>query len=676
MAATETEIKTALTLDDHAGEVLKKIRADFESVQEAQEKAQSGFKDFASQAAAVAAGVSFMPLVQELQQFGMHALSVAADADEFDLSLAGLMSGVQGIPWDEAIAKGHDFADELDVLTLKTGTMGDALEDAFKSSVVRQGGDANAFAFARQNIEQITKIAGTMRIPLAAVSEELGAMAEGFIRPKSQLMSLLRTTGDYGDKIKGLQEGWAKITDEQRLEILEHSIATVADRLGNVAPTLPELVTSLREAGKLTVEAFGAPAVQALIPELEKLRNTYIQHRAEIEKFADSLGKDLGVKIHEASELFQQGFEYVRTHADEIHDAIVEAFRYAKSVIDIIIAHKEAIAIAVGAKMLAGSDVGKLGIGAAKAVGSVAQYGYAGTAIGGFGATGVAGAAASLGAFTLAMGAAVLAVDQFVRLLNETKGGSGDEQSYNAMSAALEGMMKSPQYEALSREQIDHVEHLREQMLKLADSAGHTASEVGTLFSKFDALRRATRAEAAGPEAQVEQMRNAYLTVQKLQSDIAAGMQVAPEQMVQAQEMLFGAQEMFSTSFSAAMASNNEGMQRFMANLLVKSSDLQLAFLNSSSLTAEGFQALANLVGDQADDFRQKLEAKGQTIRDALGKQPKPFAGNLFTGGQVFKINQDLRGEDPDRIAFVFHRDIVKAAENRTQASTASIFGT
>jgi hypothetical protein len=127
-------------------------------------------------------------------------------------------------------------------------------------------------------------------------------------------------------------------------------------------------------------------------------------------------------------------------------------------------------------------------------------------------------------------------------------------------------------------------------------------------------------------------------------------------------------------AFQSASKNANLGMQQHIATVLGGSRDMQIAFLEAAKLTSEGYSALAELLPESAKDFKEELKRKAAGVGTEEAKGHGPSI-NLH-GGQTFKINQEFRDQDPDRIAVLFRRDILSSAERRVQASTGSPFGT
>jgi hypothetical protein len=123
--------------------------------------------------------------------------------------------------------------------------------------------------------------------------------------------------------------------------------------------------------------------------------------------------------------------------------------------------------------------------------------------------------------------------------------------------------------------------------------------------------------------------------------------------------------------YNEAAARHDQGMMTYAADIMAGSGKLVFALADSKTQVAGGFDALADLVGKKSEQFANVIRMIGDT-----GGKAKPAAPQVnFNGGQTFNIKQDFRDQDPDRMALVFERDIIRSAENRRQARTASPFG-
>lgn len=147
-------------------------------------------------------------------------------------------------------------------------------------------------------------------------------------------------------------------------------------------------------------------------------------------------------------------------------------------------------------------------------------------------------------------------------------------------------------------------------------------------------------------------------------------MQVGEAMAVNAQA---GNLDAFREAYSTAVAQHNDAMQSYAIDLLIKSDALKTALVDGSLVIGEGF-----------DDIIRQIRDKSPEVADALQKMKNPLEGKgikgqgptvNFNGGQTFNIKQDFRNQDPDRIAILFRRDLVKAAAARTQGRLAGPFG-
>lgn len=131
------------------------------------------------------------------------------------------------------------------------------------------------------------------------------------------------------------------------------------------------------------------------------------------------------------------------------------------------------------------------------------------------------------------------------------------------------------------------------------------------------------------------------------------------------------------TMFTRAHKAHNEAVEKYMLTTLNSSKDLKTSFLMASEMTAEGFAHLADVASTMGDDFAQltsQLRSRQERAINEAIVQATPQVN--FNGGQVFKIQQNFRDQDPDRIVVSFQRRITQAAVSRVQAVTTTPFGT
>lgn len=680
MADKNVEIKTKLTLDDAASKTLERLKGGFQSTAKEADAAKSKATSFATDFATTLLAVNFMPMLTGLKNIATELLGVVSGTYEFQQNVAGMIAGMQGIPWAEAREQAEGFESDLGEMAVNIGQSQDDINTGFMNMVNMMGGTSEAFTQAKGNIENMAVIASVTGMSVTDLGQSFGAMAEGMISKKSKITALLKPTGVFGTDLAKMTANWQQLTDEQRTDRLTTAFDQLAGNLKGAAPSMKTLTTSFVEMGNNVLDELGLPVIKTLIPILTNMKAELSKNRAEIEHYAHVMGEQIGDWTVKAFEKFREGAVYLETHSEEIKDAIIVSFEYAKSVVDFIIDHKEILAIAFGAKTVApivGGAVSGIGTAvswASKLGGAGAMAAEGGAAVAGGGAlAGAAVAAAPVVAFAAALAAAGFAAYEFSEYLDAT---NEDRQKFDAMAERMARFTEIRGTSALSPLEIKQVDEMRSEMNRLAESAGRSTGQVRELFDAFDATRAQARDIRQAVDPNFDEMQKANARMGEVGAAIAATSKgiATPEMqmaMMQAQQAMFGAQEGFTTAFQNAGTAHNLGAQQYMAMLLARSQGLQESFLLSSTLTADGFLTLAGLVGDQAQEFSDKLKQRGDDMKETEKKAVKPVSNIVMNGGQTFKITQDLRDQNPDRIAFVFRRDVAKAAENRTQ----SIFG-
>lgn len=663
MAEKNVNVKTTLKLDDLASALLKKIQGGFAETQQAAESASSTFSEWAQTAGSVAMalGINLSDVTSKVYAFGKGLVMTAAEGQAADHAIAGLIATVQGRDWASAAAEAAELGDSLDLIAANAGVAGDGVQAALQTVLEFTGATEKGVESAKKSITDIATISGVLGKNTEGIAREYAMMVEGTVRTKGQLFQLLQTTGIFGKETKKAAEFWSKMTEEDRIRQLAYGMGEVAGKLSKATPSFKQLLTSIETMWDVAKEKLGEPFVEALSPVLKELIVRMKAAGPAVESFAKSMAKDVGVWVKGAAQMIESGFQYIKTHKDEIAAAIKDAFMTAKKVVEFILAHKEEIAVAFGAHALANSPIGR-GIGSIYGAGAKGGAVTGMGSLGGLGAGGgMLGGAATVAAFAAAVVAWGVAIDQWSDLMARTEGGKSEaERDQLARKRALEGMREGQKGAEGLREwdpaEIKRFEQLRKSFVEAASELGESSRAAGDLADSVFRAHRAAR-------GQVEQFDKAIAAYQALAE---SGVDMAATDFT-------GMASMFATGFQNAISTNNDAVAQYIANLVTKSKELQSALLFSSELTAEGFTALAQMVEGKSKEFAELLRSAGAQKAEAA----KPAAPKIhMSGGQVFKIQQDFRDQDPDRVAFVFQRDIAKAAERRIQASTVSPFGT
>jgi hypothetical protein len=650
---SDVQVRTKLTLQDDASKALDHIKQGFRDTSSAQKEAERGLSFFQNTLLTMVA-VNFMPAIRSVYDFGKSFVDAAAEGQRADHAVAGLMLTAQSSSWGKAINNAEALGDQLDIIAIKSGVSGDAIERAMSHLLNLSGASEKGVGAARKQIEQMSTIAGVMGMDIETIAAEFGFMEEGVLRTKGNLFQLLQSTGIFGENTKKAAAGWAQMTDPNRHKALTAALEQVSNRLTEAEPSLHQMVTSLDNAWNVAKEKLGEPLVKAMIPELKKFVEELAAVQGQIEDFAKSMGTSVGKWVHEAANAIRDGFNWVKTHQEDIKNQIVEAWSYAKTVVQFIVDHKEAIALAFGAKMAAPMVGGVIGAG--KALGGIEAAGIPSVGLAA-GMGGALGTAAAIGAFTLAIGAATVAVDQWQKLMKETGGGKSERQ--RDMLAIQEMFERSSKdqvamTQAWSKADQDFYEQKRHQLIVLAALEGMNATEAIKSANAMMSHHSAIRKQVAVYE------------------DLTRQFDVLNRQGGNSIPIV----DQFSKGIEAAMGQQDSVMVQAIASMIAKNGDLAQSFAFGTNMTATAMDSLANMIrgkSTELDTLAKQLEAAAQGKRDAKGASTVP---KINIGSASFVIKQDFRDQDPDRIAFAFEKDVIRSVENRLSAITTSPFGT
>ncbi len=136
------------------------------------------------------------------------------------------------------------------------------------------------------------------------------------------------------------------------------------------------------------------------------------------------------------------------------------------------------------------------------------------------------------------------------------------------------------------------------------------------------------------------------------------------------QSMASGHFERFGDFVQDSIGHHRDGQTKFALAMLHGSAQAEEALTVAASHMAGGMKEMMNIVGRLDPELAKEL--KKNPIAPT-GLKP-PHVTQDFRGSQ-FHIKQDFRDQDPDRVALVFRRDIMRNAVARTGAVTGNNLG-
>jgi hypothetical protein len=687
-----TNIRAQLTLDDMATATLNKLKSGFASLDKRVSDTTKSFLDFAKQTAATAIGVNIGSGFEMMKAALLGPAQAATNAEEQIRELSKTVAGMSTVSGGVEKLSTALTGTNKEVFALKRAAKGatetfasgaqnvyDRLSEIAQESGVARSELVATFAETGKNttrttdqlvmlIGNVSRAARALPAPVKDIVAGFSEIEKNTISASNPLIDMVKQANLFRGHNEQIATRLQAMGRQGMLNLMNKALKEMQERAKKMPMTLKEMGEQLGDMKTDVMRLIGEPMVAALTPAFRDLQKFISEHRGEIEQFARTAGEKVGEWAKDAANLMKEGFQYVQTHAGEIKQAITDAFQFAKDAIKWIIDHKEEIGVGMVASKAVSSGAVSGGVNAVQGVAAFARALSAANAAGiGPLGVGAAGAASSLGAFAVAIGFVLIALDQFRRYLSETKGylspsagmAAENVESYRGRFAEV-----ANDYEKFTDSQIKSFDQMEAKMLEEARVAGMNTDAIGKEIEAAWSHHRALRESTKG----MTEARDAVARFQGI--DVGA---LTADQMNQFREAQLAAGKGFADTFNSAVKSNNTAALNAAVQIVAGSKPLQDALLETGSVVGLSLEELAKVIGDKAGDFATKLRERAESDR-AAGAKPPPTVMQ-FNGGQTFNIKQDFRDQDPDRIAVIFKTDIARAAESRLQAKTAQSFG-
>lgn len=708
MADQSFTIGAVLKLDDQASAALAKIGAGFHSVTGSASTAQSKMSGFLQTAMATAIGMNFTTVLSSIKNSWEEVIKAAKGENEELREMAEVLMMVAkpGQGWDELKRQASEYKEILEKVAVTTGTSASTLISAFEQMAER----------SQRPPEEITKLveqaalAGRV-VPsgMSGIVSAMTAVEQGFIRPRNEMVLLIRqsglmegsakqvarnlmamSTGAGLEKLpKALQEAAKEarnLGENPALVMAEKSISIMAEKAKGVPLTMAQMITSLKESKEQFFEQVGGPIWKSiqdtLMPMLSSLRDYMASNRDEIEKWAKVIGTRVGVWVKAAAEGIQNAFNYLQTHSEDIFSALEKGAKVLTNAVHFIVANKEilfALAMAhVGGGMLsaASKDKGMVAQGV-RAVGGIvggaakAGIGLFPEAIRGSGEAMVGGSILGLGALALAIGGVALAANQAAKYLDESKGhlfpsATLGEDSTNALAKYFREMHTGANMARQWTAQEESSYQIKKvQMAAYMEQAGYTD----------EAINKTMRSIEAGWKHHVE-MREYFASMERAQ--VAYEKSLAPsrdptaikEQEAAGQAAVTEVGRMYELAAAQSSEQVRNSMFQYIADWIASHGSLQSALLSGGTKLGGTILGVAGLLSGDMEQFKTQLEEAAKKAGITAAGKVTPL---VDARGSTFNVKQDFRDEDPDRVAIVFQRDIMRASLSPRQSINSGI---
>ena len=364
----ELNVKAKLELEDESTPALEHIKKGFEGVHEKANDAAHEMLGFGRDALASFVGFNLGAPIEAVNSFTEEIFGASRASEDATRSLAGVLTltGDAGDTFEQTTAMAAGLKDELENIAIAAGESADGVIMAY--SAIAERSDKS-----RAQVEELTEsmvYAGrAVSGGFAAISEGMQGIEVGAIRANNPIVSLIKQAGlakGSGRQIaESLSEMALKGQIEQVTALAERAVTEMGEKMKAQKPTFTQLETSLKGIREQVMQVAGAPLIASLMPQFEHLKTWLATNQQLVTNDVGEVSGAIGDAIREGGELMSEGFQYLRDHGDEIKEdlregarEIKEAFEVAKSVAEFIWEHREALAIAWGAKTVVPGVIG------------------------------------------------------------------------------------------------------------------------------------------------------------------------------------------------------------------------------------------------------------------------------------------------------------------------------
>lgn len=705
----DVEVQAKLTVDtSQAALALKNTSGQVRNVGQSFKGAQADGSSFIRNIATQAIAFNMGNIIHSVLDTGKSFIDAAAGAQEARRAMAATAVVLEGTPFGMAANKARETQKELMGIGLAAGFGGDEVRTAYNSILEATDGTAGAVQRSKVELAGTAKIADVFGLSLSTAGREVGMMHEGLLRTRGQMYQLLRSTGIFGSDTKHAAKAWMAMTDDERTKRLAYGLTQVGDKIKNLPPSFNRLVGQVGATFEGMRKDVGEPIVDALTPAIQDILPKLTAMRTDIRGIAQQFAPGISHLVQTWATTIEEKFAYINTHAGEIKEAITSGFEKAQHVVEWILAHKEELAMAFGAKAMLPGAMGAIstakgflgsvstGAGGVGGVGGAAGFGHAGSGLLGagstvataLGATGTGAAvAASAAVAGLVVGLTGLAYAAYK--LNDGLDEQRDDMLVGrdnliklAEAGKVEQLQQSiAQMQNMNREQgrfagdmlnttgLTH-EHTKAIMME-GLALGHLDNETRNFYNGLVQAAQAVQHVGSGDhEAVTREINDAARAIADAYQQSGATADKAAQAV--ADNIYANQAAILVDAYNTAIRSGDQGAAALAATTIGSSIAVSNAFLESTKDIEGGFGMMADTLmasGAQFASLAGKLRGK-----DGAATMAPPQIN--MSGGQQFHITQDFRNQDADNVAVVFERDIGRMVQRRLSANTSSAFGT
>lgn len=660
----KAEVRADLTLDDHATNVLERIKGGFDHVKDKAKEVAGDIGGFFKNSLSTAFGFQLNGMFDTFKEFAATAIEEAVNPAKEIKAIQGVLTLTDqtGRSFEQLNDQALDFDDKLERLGVLAGSSGGDLITAFTEISEHSKKSSEGVL---DMVEDLAYAAKAFPGGVGELTSGLTMFEAGMIRARNPIVQMIAATGMMKGNAKEVAKHLQEMGQEKAMKVAEAAIERMSKKMKDVPLDFGQTVQAFKDMRGDVFESLGAPFLRALLPAMDRFRRYWYDNKVELETMVASVGEKVGDWVLEATEQIENGFKYLQNHGEEIKTAITDGWNTAKKVVQWIIDHKTELAFALGGRMALGAAP-SIATGASAAFGAAKFLGSAELPIDAMKA-GMVGLGTKMKETAQMTGAVITGKAKLIGTLKETTAASFAAATGFAAAAAAAGAvyLAMDQWDKLMvkmenehQTRMNNIQTLANLAKKGNDEFLENTIKTELALGHIDEKYAATlRSMADTSDMQFERI--------KAQADrgftgAAAGIIDPIDDMVEA--------------YNEATNTGNEKARWYAANILLNSGYGAEALIGAGVKLSGGLKGFEELFTGSADEVMEKLKKfVGDAYDPSKGKAAAPQVN--FNGPNNFNIQQNFRDGDPSRVALVFQKDIIHAADARRQSRMATPFG-
>lgn len=235
--------------------------------------------------------------------------------------LAGVlaMTSRSGSSFESLMFKAEGFKDQLEEIGIEAGVAESQLTDMFGEIAAR----------SNKSSAQVAELTKKMAYAGRAVPGGTSALASGFqmmelgmIRARNPIVQLISSTGMLAGNAKSVAAQLQKMTPEAQMEMATAAVEKMSDQMKKAPPTWEQVMTSMRGMHEKLTEEVGHPLVMTVVPALDEIRQSMMDHMPELQDAFGAAGMALADEVHKILPDGVTLVDYLKTAAGLIKESV------------------------------------------------------------------------------------------------------------------------------------------------------------------------------------------------------------------------------------------------------------------------------------------------------------------------------------------------------------------